>query len=468
MTTLSDASQLPLGNNPAVRREEPINEMATAPSLSGVVVTAADSRWDVSTKRTVVFLLLFLSLVALWVARPVIPMMILSGIVAYLLSPIVDLCERIRIPRAISTMVLFVLVLVGVVLLPVLLIPVLVEQLAVLSNFNVSGTAAAFINWISERLNSLPETLQFMGYVFTIRQAVNEFQTNFQQLIVVPTLAEILTYLQQIIGTATNLVNTTATIGINIASGIVQLFASLLITFFLSLYLTKDAPQIRSYVQGLFPPSYQSELMNLIRQVGHIWQNFFRGQLILCFTMGVTVWLALTAAGMPGALILGIAAGLLEIVPSLGPTLAAIPAVIVALIQGSQTLNAYGIDNVSFALITVAIYFIIQQLENNILVPRIIGDSVNLHPVVIICGVVIGYNLFGLFGTFLAAPVIATLRTIGSYVHAKLLDYPPFSGRAFPPPKPRRTLIYRRTVKGDDARTTPSASTTRGQQAKNN
>ena len=242
----------------------------------------------------------------------------------------------------------------------------------------------------------------------------------------------------------------------------------MLITFFLSLYLTKDAPQIRTYVQGLFPPSYQSELMNLLRQVGHIWQNFFRGQLILCFTMGITTWMALEIAGMPGALILGIVAGVLEIVPNLGPTLATIPAVIVALIQGSLTLNAYGIDNVSFALITLAIYFILQQLENNILVPRIIGDSVNLHPVVIICGVVIGYNLFGLFGTFLAAPVIATLRTIGSYVHAKLLDYPPFGGRSFPPPKPRRTLIYRRTVKGDDARSAPSAPTTRSQQAKSN
>ena len=154
---------------------------------------------------------------------------------------------------------------------------------------------------------------------------------------------------------------------------------------------------------------------------------------------------------MPGALILGILAGTLEIVPNLGPTLAMIPAVIVALIQGSEVLRPLGIDNVSFALITIAIYFIIQQLENNIVVPRVIGDSVNLHPVVVICGVVVGLNVGGILGAFLAAPVLASLRVIGGYIHAKLLDYPPFQGGSFPAAKPKQRS-YRRTVKGEELR----------------
>src|SRR5690606_29865756 len=120
-----------------------------------------------------------------------------------------------------------------------------------------------------------------------------------------------------------------------------------------------------------------------------------RGQLILCIVVGITTWLALELAGMPGALLLGILAGALEILPSLGPTLSMIPAVIIALIQGSTVLNEYGVNNFGFALITVAIYFIIQQLENYILVPRIIGRGVNLHPIVVLCGVGIGFNLFG-------------------------------------------------------------------------
>jgi predicted PurR-regulated permease PerM len=165
--------------------------------------------------------------------------------------------------------------------------------------------------------------------------------------------------------------------------------------------------------------------------------------------IGTTTWIALEAAGMPGALILGIVAGVLEVVPNLGPTMAMIPAIIVALIQGSDVLRPMGIDNFSFALITVGIYFIIQQLENNVVVPRVIGDSVNLHPVVVICGVVVGFSVGNILGAFLAAPVIASLRVVGGYIHAKLLDYPPFQDGRFPTRNQRR-LSYRRVVKGEE------------------
>ncbi|MCB0184434.1 MAG: AI-2E family transporter, partial [Caldilineaceae bacterium] len=223
-----------------------------------------------------------------------------------------------------------------------------------------------------------------------------------------------------------------------------------LVIFFMSLYLTKDAPRIRSYVQGLFPPSYQPEFGELLRRISRIWQAFFRGQILLCLIIGVATWLSLELAGMPGALILGAVAGALEIVPNLGPTLAMIPAVIVALIQGSDVLGPMGIDNASFALITVGIYFLIQQLENNIIVPRVIGDSVNLHPIIVICGVVVGFNVGGVLGAFLAAPVVASMRVIGGYIHAKLLDYPPFQGR-IGIEKPR-IRTYRRTLNGEEIR----------------
>jgi hypothetical protein len=139
----------------------------------------------------------------------------------------------------------------------------------------------------------------------------------------------------------------------------------------------------------------------------------------------------------------------MEIIPNLGPTLATIPAIIVALIQGSNVLEAHGINNLGFAVITAAIYFIIQQLENTIIVPRVIGNSVNLHPIVVICGVIIGFNLAGIWGAFFAAPVIASLRIVAGYVHAKLLDYPPFHGEPLTLAPARRPHVYRRTVTGD-------------------
>jgi predicted PurR-regulated permease PerM len=113
----------------------------------------------------------------------------------------------------------------------------------------------------------------------------------------------------------------------------------------------------------------------------------------------------------------------LEIIPNIGPTIAAIPAVLIAYFQGSTYLP---LSNGWFALLVIGLYVVIQQLENNILVPRIIGRSLNLHPLVVIIGAIAGASLAGVLGMFLAAPILASLRTLGNYVNCKLLDLEPF------------------------------------------
>ncbi len=433
---------------------QPTDTITTAPVVEPEV--PASSRWDRATKRTVVVLMVVVFGFILWLSLPVMPIVIISVLVAYLLNPIVDMCERIYIPRSISTIVLFLLLFTSFILLPVFLVPVLLEQLNRLGAFNPAAVSLSVLRWLNTSVDNLPDAITFMNFHFSIADTVDEVRTNFQQYLVMPTVGELLTYIQQVIGTTTTVVSSTALIGMSVVGGIVQFFFTFLITFFLSLYLTKDAPAIRNYAQSLLPTSYQPEFSELLRRVGYIWQAFFRGQIILSLLIGTTTWLALQAAGMPGALILGILAGVLEVVPNLGPTMAMIPAVIVALIQGSDVLRPLGIDNASFALITIGIYFIIQQLENNIVVPRVIGDSVNLHPVIVICGVVVGFSVGNILGAFLAAPIIASLRVVGGYIHAKLLDYPPFQERRFAPARSPRNPIYRRVIKGEDlARNVP-------------
>lgn len=461
MATVSEA-QLPLGRlESAAAPAVPLEAEETQPAApTGVTADAPDadaavpasSRWDRATKRTVIVLLVIAAGFVLWLSQPVLPIVITAALVAYLLSPIVDTCERIYIPRSVSTIVLFLLLFLAFILLPVFLVPVLLEQLNRLGAFNPTVVSLNVLRWLNTTVDNWPDVITLMGFDFSIAETVDQVRNNFQQYLVMPTIGELLSYMQQVIGTTTTVVSSTAVIGISVVGGIVQFFFTFLVTFFMSLYMTKDAPAIRNYAQSLLPASYQPEFGELLRRVGLIWQAFFRGQIILCFLIGTTTWLALEIAGMPGALILGILAGVLEIVPNLGPTMAMIPAVIVALIQGSDVLRPYGIDNVSFALITVAIYFIIQQLENNIIVPRVIGDSVHLHPVIVISGVVIGFSVGNILGAFLAAPTIASLRVVGGYIHAKLLDYPPFQDNRFPRKKPR--LTYRRVVKGEDLKRT--------------
>lgn len=408
--------------------------------------------WDRPTKRTVLVIMLVGLVLVLWISRSILPLLIGAGIIAYLLSPIVDLGERIRIPRAVTTIVLFALLAVGVVLIPVIFVPILIDQLLELRNFSITDTIAfgtEIYASIYEALDNLPPVVELplMGIEVPLEGIIEEVTSSVQQTSFVPTLAQFLIYIQQVLNATTTTLGSTAIFGVTIVGGIFQVLIALIIVFFLSLYLTKDAPQIRRYIASLFPASYQSEVAELFRRMGRIWNAFFRGQIILAVFVGVITWGVLTLLGMPGALILAIVAGALEVVPTLGPVIAAIPAVIVALIQGSSTLPADQIDNFGFALITLGAYFLIQQIESSVIVPRVIGSSVNLHPIVVLCGVIVGFEVGGVLGAFLAAPLVATARVLGGYIHAKLLDRVPF---AEPVPTPRQSRVYKRRVTGDE------------------
>ena len=126
-----------------------------------------------------------------------------------------------------------------------------------------------------------------------------------------------------------------------------------------------------------------------------------RGQLLLMLAIGLATFLGLILLGIPYALPLAILAGLLEIIPTLGPILAAVPAVIIAL-----TISP------GMAIVVVGLYIVIQMLENNILVPKIMQRAVGLNPVIVIIGVVIGANLLGVAGALLSIPFIALLAVL--------------------------------------------------------
>jgi predicted PurR-regulated permease PerM len=450
---MPDANSLPeVRDADAPSPTPPPNESLVA-VLERVADPDGDSRWDRSTKRTVLVILLVALVFIIYISRPIIPMVLIASILAYLLSPIVSLGQRLRIPRAITTLAIYLLIIALLALSPLIFIPTVVDQLRSLAAFDAPGTARAVIDWGNQTLQGLPENVTIIGYQLPVGAMVSEIQTNSQQTQYVPAVDDILGYIQQFLSATTNVVGSTATIGINVVGTVFSTFLAILVTFFVSLYMTMDAPLIQNYFHSLFPTSYRSELADLLRRIGIVWQSFLRGQLILSVVVGATTWLALTVVGMPGALIFGILAGLFEVIPNLGPILAMIPAVITALIQGSNVLGAMGIDNIGFALITVGIYFLIQQLENNILVPRIIGDSINLHPIIVICAVAVGLSSAGILGALLAPPVVATFRVIGGYIHAKLLDYPPFVGHPLPTSQPRS---YRRRVSGKQLASQPA------------
>ena len=125
--------------------------------------------------------------------------------------------------------------------------------------------------------------------------------------------------------------------------------------------------------------------------------------------------------GLPGALALGILAGILELLPNLGPILAVIPAIIIALTQGS---THFALSNWAFALIVIGFYVVVQQIENVVVVPRLMSRAVKLHPLVVLLGFFVGALSFGILGAILATPVIASVKEIVRYLYLKIRGLP--------------------------------------------
>jgi predicted PurR-regulated permease PerM len=228
---------------------------------------------------------------------------------------------------------------------------------------------------------------------------------------------------QEVSGALEGIFSTAATHTVSILVDLASIVLWLIFIVVVSFYMLKDANRLAQAFENIAPPSYQMEFRRLRSEIGGIWNAFLRGQLILCAVVGTVIAVALAILGVRNALVLGLLAAVLEVIPNVGPTLAAVPAVLIAYFQGSAHLP---LTNGWFALLVIAAYVVIQQVENNYLVPRIIGRSLNLHPLVVIIGAIAGGIFAGVLGILLAAPTLATLRVLAHYVYCKMLDLEPF------------------------------------------
>ncbi len=192
-----------------------------------------------------------------------------------------------------------------------------------------------------------------------------------------------------------------------------SLVLAILIIPFWTFFLLKDYDQLKNSTLNMFPVSWRTDILMLLRLVDRTLSSYLRGQLLLGVIIGVTSAIGLTIIGVRFSLLLGIVAGVFELIPNIGPVLGGIPAILIALAQDPTK-----------ALITAIFVIAIQQFENIFLTPRVLGESVQIHPAVVMVVLVIGSELGGLLGLFLAPVITALLRDLFKYVYYRLADDP--------------------------------------------
>ena len=193
------------------------------------------------------------------------------------------------------------------------------------------------------------------------------------------------------------------------AFGVIHILITLIIGIILSIYILLDMPKIQRALRNVLPEGRREEISGLAENVGNVLGSFFRGQLLVALFVGVASAVGLTVIGIPFAAVVGLIAGVFNLVPLIGPFIGAIPAVILALLS-DQPIDALW---AGLWLLTV------QQIDNHIISPNVMARTVKLHPITVMLALLAAGSLFGLFGMLLIVPSIATVKMLAGHFWKK-------------------------------------------------
>lgn len=372
--------------------------------------------WGRNFKLIVASVAVVLLALLVWQFTSLIRLVIIAAMLAFILNPLVVLVdERTPLKRG-----------------PIILLVYIGIAVAIIWALIALGVAAY------AQLDNL--LVQLPAYITNITRSIELFISSSETLFTIGEFSLVPNELpwadiqDRVLNLLSPLTSGGATFLGDFATATLSWLGNLLFIFMISIYIANEFPKLGEYVANFATdPGYRHDAERLVRDFGRIWSAYLRGQLILGLVIFVVVWLGLLMLGVENALALGLVAGVLEFVPNLGPIISAVVAIIAAFFQPE---NYLGLGQWEMALAVLVLMLVVQQLENNLLVPRIVGQALDLHPLVVLVGVFMGASLAGILGAVLAAPVIASFKLLGNYTWRKMLDLPPFP-KPEPEPPPR-------------------------------
>ena len=363
----------------------------------------ASPKWSSTTK--LVIGLTFAAFVAAMLIyfRSFIGPLLLAVILTYLLHPLADrLGSRTHLSWRASVNIIF------IILLLILLGSSTLTGLAVVNQIQ------SLIDTIDTFLKDLPALLQSLeGKVLNIGPFSFDL-TEYTDMSVLSN--EVIGLLQQYLGEAGTLVS-------KVAGGAASTIAWGLFILVIAYFLLADAGKVPDAVQFIDIPGYAGDLRRVGRELGRIWNSFLRGQILIVMMVIFTYTIMLSILGVSYAFALAILAGLARFVPYAGPWVSGL---ITALVTFFQAGNYFHLEPWAYTLMVLILCVLVDQIYDNLVSPRIIGQSLGLHPAAVLVVALISAQLIGLVGLLLAAPVLATLRLVGRYALRKMFDQNPW------------------------------------------
>ncbi|MGE7138583.1 AI-2E family transporter [Luteibacter sp. NPDC031894] len=322
----------------------------------------------------------------IWLLAPVLMPFALAAMLAYLGDPLADRLQRVGMGRTWAVSIVFAvisLVFIGVLL---LLIPLIQHQFE-----NLSENLPHYVEWV--RTTALP------WIQAKLRLDANVFDTD-------RLLATIREHIGSVGGIAAKAVAKVTASGM----GVVMWLTNAVLIPVVAFYLLRDWDTLMAHIQRLLPRSIEPTVVRLARESDQVLGAFVRGQLLVMLALGVFYGLGLTVIGISIGPLIGMVAGLLSFVPYLGFMIGFVAALIAALVQ-------YG--DWTHVILVAVVFTVGQLLEGYVLVPRLVGGKIGLHPVAVIFAVLAGGHLFGFLGVLLALPAASVVVVLMRYAFTR-------------------------------------------------
>ena len=344
--------------------------------------------------RYVVGITIFIGFVALLIyAREAVKMLVIAGFIAYLISPVVTLVmRRTKLSRAAAVNAVYFSSLIVLISVPATLTPIFFDEIKIV--------ASDLLDLSRQTSVMLIKPVQFGTMVFHFEQ-LGQSLGKLQESILTPLPEEALALLE--------------TTSVNVLWILVILVS---VHLFMSQW-----PIIREWIIGLAPQAYHQDMVELYKRLRDVWMAYLRGQIVLMLVVGIAFTIAWLILGIPGALVLGVIAGLFTLIPDVGPFLAAMLAVGVALLEGSSWIP---LSNFWVAGITGLTYLVLINLKNFFVRPIIMGRSLHMNEALIFIAIMIATILEGIMGALLVVPVLASVIVIMEYLRRRILGLPAF------------------------------------------
>lgn len=291
------------------------------------------------------------------------------------------------VPRGIAILLSFVLVVGIFVLAGLFLVPIIIEQFA-----QLAAAAPGISGDVGRYLNGVLETLRDRGVVSgEPEQLISKVRDN-------------------LVGAVRSVATTVLGGALGVVYGTLSFLLTLLGVIFIGVYLLVDVRKIKAAYLKAVPHDYRSDGRSLWNAFGYSLSRYLGGLAFILLIQGAVSAVGLYFIGVPYALVLGAIVSVTAIIPYLGAFLGAIPALLVALALGGPT----------DALLTALLFLAVQQLEGNFLTPKIQGDTLHAHPILVFLAVIVGGGLGGILGVILAVPALAVLRVLFDFLRVRL------------------------------------------------